>query len=154
MRQKTVVFILALVLVVTGVSVSAKDVNAENSINGVDMSEVWTEDALVGYAEAQTWGIYLMEGISIINDAGTAKIGAGGITNATRACQVSVNVIVEQKVNGSWLRETSWTATKTSAMTVSSSKYVYVDTGYYYRVRSVHRASTDVSNSSTDALWM
>lgn len=154
MRKKAVAFILALVLIVSGSYVGTASVKAEGITESVDISEVWTEDALIGYAESITRGIYLAQGISIINDAGTAKIGAGGITNATRECKVSVNVIVEQKVSGSWLRETSWTASKTSALTVSSSKYVYVDTGYYYRVRSVHRASTDGSSSCTDALWM
>ena len=154
MKQKMIVFFLSLVLFMTGSYVSTVNVCAESSEQDVDISEIWTEDALVGYATPLTRGIYLFDGISIINDAGNDKIGAGGITTAAIECTVSVNVIVEQKVSGSWLRETSWTASKTNALTVSSSKYVYVDTGYYYRVRSIHRASTDGSSSCTDALWM
>lgn len=154
MRQKAVSFILALVLTVTGVYVSAVSVHAENSSNDVNISDVWTDDSLVGYAELITRGIYLAQGISIINDAGNNKIGAGGITNAAVRCTVSVNAIVEKKVSGSWSRVTSWTATNTNALTAGVSKTLSVSSGYYYRVRSVHRAATDGSSSCTSSLWM
>lgn len=152
--RKTVAFILAVVLIVTGSYMGIVSVNAENSTEDVNISEIWTEDALVGYATSLTRGIYLMEGISIINDAGSRKIGAGGITTATRDCKVSVNAIVEQKVNGSWTRVTSFSATETYDISVSTSKYVYISSGYYYRCRCVHSAASDTSSSCTSSLWM
>lgn len=154
MRKKAVAFILALVLIVSGSYIGAVSVNAECITESVDISEVWTDDALVGYAELITRGIYLAQGISTINDAGSGKIGTGGITTAAQYCKVSVNVIVEKKVSGSWSRVTSYSATETYDISVSASKYVYVSSGYYYRVRSVHRASTDGSSSCTSSLWM
>lgn len=154
MKKKAVAFILALVLIASGSYVGTTSVNAECITESVDISEVWTDDALVGYAELITRGVYLLHGLSTINDAGSGKIGTGGITTAARDCKVSINVIVEKKVSGSWTRVTSYSATKTYDITVSASKYVYVSSGYYYRVRSVHSASTDTSSSCTDALWM
>ena len=154
MKQKIVVFIMALVLFVTGSCITSVNAYAAESSTDVDISEIWTEDALIGYATLQTRGIYLVDGLSIINDAGNDKIGAGGITNAAIRCTVSVNAIVEQKVSGSWTRLNSWTATNTNALTAGVSKTISVDSGYYYRVRSVHRASTDGSSSCTDALRM
>ena len=154
MKKKVIALLLALLFSVTGMIAGDGKVYAEESAKDVDMSEVWTEDALVGYSQFQTRGVYLLEGVSIINDAGSGKIGCGGITNAAVQCEVSVAVIVEKKVSGSWTRVTSWTATKASAYTVSSSKYLSVGSGYYYRVRCTHGASTDVSSSYTSALWM
>ncbi len=155
MRRKLAAFLMAFLMFATGcfmtnVEVRAEDVAGED----VDISEIMTEESLVSYAELVMRGIYLMEGYSVINDAGSNKIGAGGTTTAALTCQVSVNVIVEKKVDGSWQRYTSFSATKTSAITVTASKYVSVTSGYWYRVRCVHSAATDASNSYTSALYM
>ena len=66
---------------------------------------------------------------------------------------VSVNVIVERLSGSNWVRVTSWTANENDAWTVGSSKNLTVGKGYYYRVRSVHYAHTDVSSSMTSSLW-
>ena len=104
--------------------------------------------------QLQSWGVYLSSGTSVINDAGGGKIGAGGTTNARVKCQVSVNVIVERKVNGSWVRHTSWSATNYNALVATTGKTLSVASGYYYRVLCVHNAATDTSSSYTGALWM
>lgn len=154
MKKKVVALFLAVLFSITGIIVGEGKVFAEESVQDVEMSEVWTEDALVGYAESQTWGVYLARGISVINNAGGGKIGCGGITEAVVKCKVSVNAIVEKKVNGSWTRVTSWSATNASAYSASVSKTLSVGSGYYYRVRSSHHASSDASSSYTSALWM
>lgn len=155
MKKKLMMILLAIALCVTSIySVDIK-ANAEEGVEEeVDYESLLTEDALVGNMESQTWGVYLVDGTSIINDAGGGKIGAGGSTTAASKCKVSVNVVVERKVSGSWVRVTSWTATRTSALVVSTGKTISVASGYYYRVRSVHSASTDTSSSCTGALWM
>ena len=44
---------------------------------------------------------------------GDGKIAAGGTTSAQKVVsEVSINVNVERKVNGTWKHYTSWTATK------------------------------------------
>ncbi len=154
MSRKVVAFLMALALLVTGSYTMNMNAQAEDIEQDVAISELLTEDALMGYANMQTRGVYLTEGVSVINDAGGGKIGAGGITNAATECKVSVNVIVERKEGSSWYRVTSWTATKTSALSVTTAKTISVGSGYWYRVRCVHRASSDVSNSCTGTLWM
>lgn len=154
MKNKLMMLILALALFITSIYTVDIKANAEDIGEEVEYESLLTEDTLIGQMESQTWGVYLLSGSSVINDAGGGKIGAGGITNAATTCTVSVNVIVERKVNGSWARVTSWTATNSSALFVSSSKTLSVTSGYYYRVRCVHRASTDASSSCTNALWM
>lgn len=154
MKKRVVALILASLFCVTGIIAGEGNVYAAETAQDVEMSEVWTDDALVGYAESQTWGVYLLRGMSIINNAGGGKIGCGGITEAAVKCKVSVNAIVERKVNGSWVRVTSWTNTSTSAYSVSISKTLSVASGYYYRVRCNHAAASDGSSSYTDGLWM
>ncbi|MBQ8804120.1 MAG: hypothetical protein IJZ53_10835 [Tyzzerella sp.] len=155
MKKKLTIFILATMMCVTGIFGYHMDVQAEDIVDeDIEFSELLTEDALIGYAESQTRGVYLASGYSIINDAGGGKIGVGGITNAAYRCKVSVNAVVERLVSGSWVRVTSYSATNTNALTAGVSKSLWVSSGYYYRVRSVHYASTDMSSSCTSSLWM
>lgn len=154
MRKRLLALLLVAIFCITGVIVGDAKAYAEDVAQDVEISEFWTEDALVGYAKSQTRGLYLAEGVSIINDAGGGKIGCGGITTAAIKCKVSVNAVVERKVGSSWVRVTSWTATNASAYSASVSKTLSVGSGYYYRVRCTHCAASDTSNSCTDGLWM
>ena len=154
MKKKLTMILLALVLCTTSLFAVDIKANAQEAEEEVTYESLLTEDALIGDMESQTWGVYLSAGRSIINDAGGGKIGAGGLTTAAKKCTVSVNAIVERKEGSSWVRVTSWTVTNTNALIASASKTISVAGGYYYRVRCVHRASTDASSSFTDALWM
>lgn len=154
MKKKLMMLLLAVALCVTSIYTVDMKANAEDIGEDVEYESLLTEDALIGCMESQTWGVYLASGTSVINDAGGGKIGAGGTTVAAKTCKVSVNVIVERKVNGSWARVTSWSATNSSALFVSASKTMSVTSGYYYRVRCTHSAASDASSSCTNALWM
>lgn len=154
MKKKWIAFLMALTICVSSMFVGDMNVNAEDAGEDIDFSYLMTENALIGYADTQTWGVYLLDGISIINDAGGGKIGAGGITTAARRCKVSINAIVERLSNGSWVRVTSWTVTRENEITAMASKSISVGSGYYYRVRCVHSAATDTSSSCTSALKM
>lgn len=152
--KKIAMVLAALVLTVTGFQVESFAADSKSMEETVEMSTILTEDALIGYVQQQTRGVYLMQGYSIINDSGNGKIGAGGATSASVKCKVSINCVVERLSGGSWVRVTSWTATDTNAFNVMTSKLISVASGYCYRVRSTHYAASDVSGSCTDALWM
>lgn len=155
MKKSIVSMILVSMIFLTGVWHGNISVEAEEIGEDLDFSYLLTEDTLVGYMETQTRGIYLAEGNSFINKISSAKIGAGGVTNAAVKCKVSVTAIAERKNDsGSWVRVTSWTNTVTSGYSAGISKSLTVGKGYYYRVRSSHYASSDVSSSWTGALWM
>ena len=155
MKKRFLALFLAMGCSVMGVFALNVEARAEDTVGeDVEFSYLLTEDALIGYAELKTRGVYLSEGYSAINNAGSGKIGCGGVTHASIRCQVSITSIVERKVSGSWVRVTSWTQTNTNALRASISKYLSVTSGYYYRVRSSHYASTDSSSSWTDGLWM
>lgn len=154
MKKRLMMMVLVLVLCATSIFTVEIKANAEEIGEDVPYESLLTEDALIGEMQSQTWGVYLSSGRSIINDAGGGKIGAGGTTSAASRCTVSVNVIVERKVSGSWVRVTSWSVTNTNALLACASKTISVSSGYYYRVRCTHYASTDSSSSYTGALWM
>ncbi len=154
MKKKLTMILLALVICTTSLFTVDIQANAQETEEEVTYESLLTEDALIGHMQSQTWGVYLSSGTSIINDAGGGKIGAGGKTSAAKYCKVTVNVIVERKVNGSWARVTSWSATNSNALLVTTGKTISVASGYYYRVRCTHYAATDASNSCTSSLWM
>lgn len=154
MKKKLVALLLVMAFAVTGVYAGNVEVQAAGVEEEMDVSYLLLEDALVGYAELRTRGVYLAEGYSSINDAGGGKIGCGGVTNAARRCTVKVSSIVERKSGSSWLHVTSWSKTNENALTASISKYLSVTSGYYYRVRSIHTAGTDGSSSWTNGIWM
>lgn len=154
--MKKRVFSMLLILFVCIVSAFNFEVcvKAEGESEDIEISQLMTADALIGYAENQTWGVYLSSGQSIINKISSTKVGAGGVTNAAVPCTVKVTSILERKVDGSWVRVTSWTQTNTNASYAMISKSVTVASGSYYRVRSHHYAGTDTTSSYTSALWI
>lgn len=154
MKKKLTMILLALSLCTTSLFTVDMKASAEETGEEVAYESLLTDDALIGNMQSQTWGVYLVDGTSVINDAGGGKIGAGGATTAASKCKVSVNVVVERKVGSSWSRVTSWTATNTNALFVTTGKTISVASGYYYRVRCNHAAASDGSSSYTGALWM
>lgn len=155
MKKRRWIAILLLMLCLSGFGENRIVVQAEELGEDIDISYLLTDSALVGNAVLQTRGLYLLSGDSVINKISSTKIGAGGSTTAAIKCKVSVTSIVERKsASGSWMRVTSWTNTVESGYTATVSKSLTVGTGYYYRVRSTHYASTDSSSSYTSALKM
>ena len=154
-KKKIITLILAFVLCVTGMINWEIEAKADAIGEDVAISEIMTENAVVGYSKNQTWGVYYSDGYSILNKISSSKVGAGGVTNANVKCTVSVQAILErQNSSGAWERVTSWVQTNQNAYSAMISKSVTVASGYYYRVRCYHDAGTDSSSSFTNALWI
>ena len=154
MKRQILTAFMVLVLCVTGSTGWIIDAKAEVESEDIDLSYLLTDDALIGYAEYQTRGIYLVGGYSTINKISSTKVGAGGATEAALRCSVRVSSFLEKKVSGSWERVASWSQTNNNALSAMISKTVTVSRGYYYRVRGNHYAGSDVTSSGTDALWV
>lgn len=154
MKKRILSILMAIALSMSGVWYGGLETRAEEMGEDIDYSYLLTDSALVGYAEAQTWGVYLLSGTSVIDKIDAKHIAAGGTTTAAKACYVSVVPIVERKTSTGWARVTSWDQTNENAYSAMVSKSLTVGTGYYYRVRSTHYAGTDVSSSMTSSLWM
>ena len=82
MKQKVLAMLMAVALCVTSIWFVDFETKAEDMGEDISFSELMTEDALVGVMESQTWGVYLLDGYSIINKISSTKIGAGGTTTA------------------------------------------------------------------------
>lgn len=155
MKKRILTLFLAMIICLCGIIKWNVEVCAENMGEDIEFSDIMTEDALVGYAENQTWGVYFSDGYSIINKISSTKIGAGGVTNANVKCTVKVSAIVERKnASGAWARVTSWSVTNQNAYSAMASKSITVPSGYYYRVRCNHYAGSDSASSNTGALWV
>lgn len=155
MKKRLLTSMLAIIMCVTGILSFDLKASAETISQDIDISYLMTEDALIGYSQNQTWGVYYSDGYSIINKISSTKIGAGGVTNAAIRCEVRVTAILERKTSsGNWARVTSWTQTNENAFSAMISKSVTVASGYYYRVRCSHYAGSDSGTSCTNALWM
>lgn len=150
--KKKIVLILS-VLTLGMINFNSNPITTYAQTESENYSYLLTGDSIIGQTEPNQRGIYLSYGTSVIRDAGTGKIVAGGITNGAVKCDLTVNVIVERLVGGNWLRVTSWTASEDYAWTVGSSKTLSVGRGYYYRVRCLHFAHSDASSSMTSSLW-
>ena len=155
MKKKITILLLAFILCLTGMINCKVEAKAQTISEDIALSELMTEDAIVGYSQNQTWGVYYSDGYSIINKISSSKVGAGGVTNANVKCRVSVQAILERKNSaGNWERVSSWIQTNENAYSAMISKTVTVASGYYYRVRCYHEAGTDTSNSFTNGLWI
>lgn len=153
MKKKILLALSILSLSFVGNTYQPLDVYAQEEETREDYSYLLNDEAIIGQTEVNPAGVYLLNGMSTIQDAGTGKIIAGGITSGAVKCDLTVNVIVERLNGGNWVRVTSWTASKDYAWTVGSSKTLSVGRGYYYRVRSLHFANSDTSSSWTGNLW-
>ena len=151
MKKKILLALSILSLSFVGNNWNSMDVCAQEETKE-NYSYLLNDEAIIGQTQVNPAGVYLMDGMSVIQDAGVGKIVAGGITNAAKKCDVTVNVIVE-RLDGGWARVTSWTASEDYAWTVGSSKTLSVGRGYYYRVRCLHFANSDASSSMTSSLW-
>lgn len=144
---------LVMIMVSSLIFMSTESVKAEEQIECVDGSYLTEDDYSEGEAVNLTRGIYLKSGTSTIAETGTGKIAVGGRTvGQTTVSKISVSVCVEKLVNGSWVTYTTFSETKYNAALVSASKTLNVPIGYYYRVYSVHKANSDVSDSFTNGI--
>lgn len=121
----------------------------------IDGSVLLNEQESVGEMLAETRGAYLQTGISSIGKVGTGKIKVAGTTIAQRVVPtIKVSVMVERLVNGDWLSYNFISASDINTYTVTTSKILTVPRGYYYRVRCVHTANSDVGSSNTSGIYV
>ena len=67
MKRRFLNATLAMIICITGILSWNISVNAEVDSTDINMEYLMTEDALIGYAKNQTWGVYYSDGYSIIN---------------------------------------------------------------------------------------
>ena len=154
--KKVIAMVLTLVMVLSFGMAGEVQVQAADEMVCIDGSYLLDDaNESVGDLEISTWGYYLKNGSCTLSKIGTGKIGVGGDTTAQRVVgEISGYVKVQRLENGVWRNYHSWSAEKTNAAYVSTSKTLTVPTGYYYRVCCSHYAASDAGTSNTDALYI
>lgn len=156
--KKKIVAIITVMVMTVGVftTIPSGTVRAAEEETMVDGSVLLNDaEESVGEMEPEARGQYLQTGSSSIGKVGTGKIKVSATTIAQKQVStIKAAVMVERLVNGNWVSYTSWTASKTNAYSLTTSKTLTVPRGYYYRVRSIHSANSDIGNSNTDALYV
>lgn len=153
--KRIVASVLTFVLCMSVVVSNRLDVKAAEGTECIEGSYLLEEDSSEGTAIPTTKGVYLKSGSSAISKIGTNKIGAGGDTVGQKVVsKIAVTVEVQWLVDGSWKTLTTWSATKTNAAMVSTSKTLTVPSGHFYRVYCRHYAGSDSSDSFTNGIFI
>lgn len=123
----------------------------------IDGAKLTQDSESVGYDTKITRGKYLLTGYSKITKLGKEKIYAGGTTVAAEkvdSVQIAVTVERAKEEDTSWEIYTGWQKENLNTDRAASNRTLYVDGGYYYRVRCIHVANSDMSSSFTDGIYI
>ncbi len=155
--RKRIVSVCLATLLMGGLSMTtAQEVKASDE-KIIDGSRLTHESELIGYDTKITRGVDLLTGYSKITKLGKGKIYAGGTTIAAHtvdSIQIGVTVERAKEEDTSWEAYTGWKKKNLNTDRAASNRTLYVDGGYYYRVRCTHVANSDMSASFTDGIYI
>lgn len=159
MRKRAVSGLCVLVLMLGLFMSTGLDTKASDSRPMLDGSYLTDETESVGTAAGLTRGLHLQIGYSKIRKplGKDGVIYAGGTTIAEHTCesvQVSVSVERAKWDDEEWEVIDVWHKENTNADLVSTSKELEVEGGWYYRVKCIHSADGDMSDSFTNGLYV
>lgn len=155
MRKRVVSGICALVLMFSLMMSTGLDTKASDDRPVLDGSYLTNETESTGTDTKITRGEHLQVGYSKIRKLEPGVIYAGGTTIGEHTCEsIQVSVIVERAKweDEEWEYVTNWHKENTNADLVSTSKRLEVEGGWYYRVKCIHSADGDMSDSYTNGL--
>lgn len=119
----------------------------------VDGSFLTKEDSSTGYSnDGKAKGIYLMTGDCTISKAGRGRVYAYASTTANQEVKhIATFVYVDQYLEDidEWGQVASWVEEVEDDIYMSTAKTVYVERGYYYRVRARHIAGDEYPYEET-----
>ena len=147
------VFCAAMLLgVITSVTVPQVQASDEQT-KKVDGSYLTMQESASGTSQNEdTKGQYIMLGECSVTKAGRNRIYVYSGTTANRTVNfVSTIIYVDQynEKDDVWDQIDAWSKDAENDYFVSTSKYIKVDPGYYYRVRAEHFAGMQYPYEST-----
>ena len=107
----------------------------------IDGSELTHDEESIGYDTKITRGEDLLTGYSKCTKLGDGKIYAGGTTVARQVVKsVQIAVLVERakEEDKEWSYYDNWHKENKNTNRAMSNRTLYVEGGYYYRVRCTH----------------
>ena len=123
----------------------------------IDGSVLTHEEESIGYDTKSTRGVDLMTGYSKCTKLGKGKIYAGGTAIARQVVDsVQIGVLVERakEEDTEWSYYDNWHKENKNTNRAMSNRTLYVEGGYYYRVRCTHAANSDMSSSFTNGVYV
>lgn len=144
---------LLLTIITSPISVDASEGDEVGTI--VDGSELLDESVDESSEEyySRLRGVYLMKGSGMISKVSSTMVAANGSTTAHSVVDsITVYVYVEQYTGSTWSNVQSWGVTEYDDYYVSTTKFVTVESGYYYRVRSIHAAGGESTSGYTSGI--
>lgn len=159
MRKRAVSGFCVLALIFGLLMSTGLDTKASDSRPMLDGSYLTNETESTGTATGRTRGAHLQIGYAKIRRplGKEGVIYVGGTTIAEHTCksvQVSVSVERAKWDDEEWEVIALWHKENTDADLVSISEELEVEGGWYYRVKCIHSADGDISDSSTDGLYV
>lgn len=157
MKKRILSVSCTILLAVCMLLISVDNVYAATDVPILDGSYLTHENESIGYDTKITRGYDLMTGYSKCVRLGPGQIYVGGTTIARHTVDsVQIAVIVERARENDtvWSTYTSWQKENLNADRASANRALDVEGGYYYRVRSLHAANSDVSSSATNGVYV
>lgn len=155
--KKKIVSVCLTALLVGGLSMTSMQEARAAEGRVIDGSKLTHEEESIGYDTKITRGEDLLTGYSKCTKLGKGKIYAGGTTIAAQVVKsVQIVVIVERakEDDTEWSYYDDWRKENKNTNRAMSNRTLYVDGGYYYRVRCTHVANSDMSSSFTDGIYI
>lgn len=155
--KRRLVSICLTTMLVGGLSMMSMQETKAAEIKTIDGSKLTHNEESIGYDTKITRGEDLMMGYSKCTKLGEGKIYAGGTTIARQVVDsVQIGVIVERakEEDTKWTTYDGWKKESYDTNRVTSNRTLYVEGGYYYRVRCTHVANSDLSSSFTDGIYI
>lgn len=155
MKKKILSLCCALLLTAGLFGISYGEVRAEQPM--IDGSYLTHEEEAVGSNVGVTRGEYLLTGYSKVVRLGPGLLYAGGSTIAAEIVdEVGIAVMVERAQLGDteWQYYDSWQKFNQNTDKVSDNRRMVVEGDYYYRVKCIHSANSDMSSSFTNGVFI
>lgn len=155
MKKKILSLCCALLLTAGLFGISYGEVRAEQPM--IDGSYLTHEEEAVGSNVGVTRGEYLLTGYSKVVRLGPGLLYAGGSTIAAEIVdEVGISVMVERAQLGDteWEFYDGWQKYNQNTDKVSDNRRLVVEGDYYYRVKCIHSANSDMSSSFTDGVFI
>lgn len=155
--KKKIMSVCLTTLLVGGLSMTSMQEARAAEGKVIDGSELTHEEESIGYDTKITRGEDLLTGYSKCTKLGDGKIYAGGTTIAAQVVKsVQIVVIVERakEDDTEWSYYDDWRKENKNTNRAMSNRTLYVDGGYYYRVRCTHVANSDMSSSFTNGVYV
>ena len=155
--KKKIVSVCLTAMLVGGLSMTSMQEARAAEGKVIDGSELTHDEESIGYDTKITRGEDLLTGYSKCTKLGDGKTYAGGTTVARQVVKsVQIAVIVERakEVDKEWSYYDNWKKENKNTNRAMSIRTLYVDGGYYYRVRCTHVAYSDMSSSFTGGIYI